>query len=205
MSEDTKIQNAMASAEERPVTPTLPIGTQWNIPEGLNPPPPFPPPETADTSTYEGMEQDNRTGEAIVNGIPTGWAFARPTQLVPTADNPETGRQSVNVTPWGFASASTAQRVLEAMQAKTGLVLDIFKGDKNEQFPTSVLQRYIGVHGQPRRVAVNAGLIASYIARTTCEVSDGKGGKKIVQNAEPAIVQALLELWREIEWNSEAL
>lgn len=155
--------------------------------------------------TYEGMEQDFATGEAIVNGIPTGWTFERPMQLVPTGDNPETGRHSVTVVPWAFATASTAQRVLEAMQAKTGLVLEIFKGDQNEQFPTSVLQRYIGVHGQPRRVAVNAGLTASYIARTTCEVSDGKGGKKIVQNQEPAIVQALVELWREIEWNSEAL
>lgn len=149
--------------------------------------------------TYEGMEQDSSTGEAIVNGIPTGWTFECPTQLVPLAENPETGRQSVTVTPWGFASASTAQRVLEAMQAKTGLVLEIFKGDQNSQFPFSVLQRYIGVEGQPRRVSVNAGLVASYIARTTCEVSDGKGGKKIVQHAEPVVAEALVELWRGID------
>lgn len=158
-----------------------------------------------DLITYEGMEQDSFTGEAIVNGIRTGWSFERPTQLVPLASNPETGRQSVTVTPWGFASASTAQRVLEAMQAKTGLVLEIFKGDQNSQFPLSVLQRYIGVEGQPRRVAVNAGLVASYIARTTCEVSDGKGGKKIVQNAEPSILLAIAELWREMDASAETL
>lgn len=153
-----------------------------------------PAPAVSETTTYEGMEQDNSTGEAICNEIRTGWYFERPTQLVPTASNPETGRQSVSVIPWGFATASTAQRVLEAMQAKTGLHLVIFKGDQNPQFPLSVVQRYIGIQGQSRNNSVNAGLIASQIARTTAEVSDGKGGKKIVQSADGAIAEAISSL-----------
>ena len=76
---------------------------------------------------------------------------------------------------------------------------EIFQGDPNDQFPISVPMRHIGVQGQPRRVAVNAGLVASQIARTTARVSDGQGGTKIVQNANPAIAQAIFSLLAEID------
>lgn len=176
-----------------------------SIPKGMEPPPPAPPvhetatpagppPPVSERTTYEGMEQDNSTGEAICNGIRTGWYFERPMQVVPLASNPETGRQSIAVKPWGFATASTAQRVLEAMQVHTRYPLEIFKGDQNPQFPTSVVQRYIGIQGQSRNNSVNAGLIASQIARTTAEVSDGKGGRKIVQSANGAIAEAIASL-----------
>lgn len=151
------------------------------------------------TVTYEGMEQDAATGEAIVNGIPTGWFFELPTQLAPAPDNPETGRQRVTVTPWAFATPSTAQRVLEAIWKHTLMPCEIFQGDPNDQFPISVPMRHIGLQGQPRRVAVNAGLVASQIARTTARVSDGQGGTKIVQNANPAIAQAIFSLLAEID------
>ena len=151
------------------------------------------------TVTYEGMEQDTATGEAIVNGIPTGWFFELPTQLAPTPDNPESGRQRVTVTPWAFATPTTAQRVLEAIWKHTLMPCEIFQGDPNDQFPISVPMRHIGVQGQPRRVAVNAGLVASQIARTTARVSDGQGGTKIVQNANPAIAQAIFSLLAEID------
>lgn len=148
---------------------------------------------------YEGMEQDALTGEAIVNGIPTGWFFERPTQVLPLPENPETGRHTVTVIPWAFATAATAQRVREAMQLHTQMPLEIFKGDQNPHFPLSVVQRYIGVQGQPRTVSVNAGLVASYIARTTARVSDGLGGMRVVQNDRLAIAGAIESLARAIE------
>lgn len=151
------------------------------------------------TVTYEGMEQDAATGEAIVNGIPTGWFFERPTQVTPLASDPETGRHVVDLNPWAFATPSTAQRVLEAIWKHTLMPCEIFHGDPNEQFPITAPMRHIGVQGQPRRVAVNAGLIASQIARTTARVSDGQGGTKIVQNANPAIAQAIFSLLAEID------
>lgn len=154
-------------------------------------------------ATYEGLEQNTETGEAVCNGIPTGWFFELPTQLAPTPDNPETGRQRVTVTPWAFATPSTAQRVLELLWRHTQIPCEIFQGDANEQFPISVPMRHIGVEGQPRRVAVNAGLVAAEIARTTAEVSDGQGGKKIVQNANPAIALAIFSLLTEIDGEQE--
>lgn len=163
-------------------------------PSQTAPPAPPAPTPASGVSTYEGMDLDNSSGEAICNGIRTGWYFERPVQVVPVASNPETGRSAVAVTPWGYATASTAQRIMELMQAHTQRQLELFKGDPNPQFPVSVLQRYVGVQGQPRRVSVNAGLIASYIARTTAEVSDGKGGKKTVQTVDPHIAEALASL-----------
>ncbi len=150
-------------------------------------------------ATYEGLEQNTETGEAVCNGIPTGWFFELPTQLAPTPDNPETDRQRVTVTPWAFATPSTAQRVLEAIWKHTLMPCEIFQGDPNDQFPISVPMRHIGVQDQPRRVAVNAGLVAAAIARTTAEVGDGMGGKRIVQNANPAIAQAIYSLLTEID------
>lgn len=150
-------------------------------------------------NTFEGMEQAPATGEAIVNGIPSGWFFEQPTQLTPLPENPETGRHSVAVMPWAFATAATAQRVRETMQLHTQMPLEIFAGDQNAQFPLSVRQRYIGVQGQPRTVSVNAGLVASYIARTTARVSDGAGGTRIVQNDRLAIAGAIESLARAIE------
>lgn len=149
-------------------------------------------------ATYEGLEQNTETGEAVCNGIPTGWFFELPTQLAPTPDNPETGRERVTVTPWAFATPSTAQRVLELLWQHTKMPCEIFQGDA-KQFPISVPMRQIGVQDQPRRVAVNAGLVAAAIARTTAEVGDGQGGKRIVQNANPAIAQAIYSLLTEID------
>lgn len=186
-------------AAPKPPAPPVqqqPAVQQPPAPATLTPAPPAP---VGGTTTYEGMEQDNSTGEAIVNGIQTGWYFERPTQIVPLPENPETGRQNITVKPWGFATASTAQRVLELLQVHTQLNLEIFKGEQDSAFPTSVTQRYIGVAGQPRRVAVNAGLIASQIARTTCEVSDGKGGQYITQNSNQAIAEAIAALQLAME------
>lgn len=154
-------------------------------------------------ATYEGLEQNTATGEAVCNGIPTGWFFELPVQLAPTPDNPETGRQRITMAPWAFATPSTAQRVLELLWRHTQMACEIFQGDANEQFPISVPMRHIGVQGQPRRVAVNAGLVAAAIARTTAEVGDGQGGKKIVQNSNPAIAQAIYSLLTEIDGAKE--
>lgn len=184
-----------------PVAPPPPVTVQPVAPPPATvpPAPPAPPAPTGGTATYEGMEQDLATGEAAVNGIWTGWTFERVMQVVPIPGNAETGRMDVRVNPWGFATASTAQRVLELLQVHTHLPLEIFKGDQNDQFPMSAVQRYIGVQGQPRRVAVNAGLIASAIARTTAEVDNGMGGKKIVQNDRLVIAEALASLNNAIE------
>lgn len=177
--------------DPRVIAPPAPEATALVAPPAL--------PVRAGIATYEGMEQDTETGEAICNGIRTGWFFERPKQVVPAPDNPETGLQRVEVTPWAFATASTAQRVLEAIWRHTLMPCELFHGDPNEHFPISAPMRHIGVQGQPRRVAVNAGLIASQIARTTARLGDGLGGFKIVQNQNAAIGQAIFALLREIE------
>lgn len=151
------------------------------------------------TVTYEGMEQDTATGEAIVNGIPTGWFFEQPTQLLPVPESPETGRHTLSVMPWAFATVATAQRVREAMQLHTQMPLEVFSGDQNQHFPLSVRQRYIGVQSQPRTVSVNAGLVASYIARTTARLGDGKGGTRVVQNDRLVLANAIESLARAVE------
>gem|GEM_PF-5071857 len=172
--------------------PALPTGlTEANLRDAL--------PTAHAFATYEAMEQNLSTGEAIVNGIQTGWYFERAVQLLPTPWDMETGRQLSYVSPWAYATLATAMRVLNLMQVHTGMKLVLFDGDQNLHFPTSVLQRHIGVANAPRRVAVNAGLIASYIARTTSNVSDGKGGTKIVQNDRLAIAGAIESLVRAIE------
>lgn len=150
-------------------------------------------------ASYEGMEQNLSTGEAIVDGIQTGWYFERAVQILPTPWDMETGRHLMYVAPWAFATLATARRVLDLMQAHTQMRLVLFNGDQNLHFPTSVLQRHIGVKDQPKRIAVNAGLIASYIARTTARLSDGAGGTRIVQNNRLAIAGAIESLARAIE------
>jgi hypothetical protein len=151
------IPSAESVAGSKPTKPPVPA-----------PPVPAPaatPNDESRIKVFEGLEFDTVTGEAICNGINTGWTFEKPYQLLPvTGSNPDTVMANQYISPWAFATATTADTILRLLQPHFDDVkLEIIKADANSRFPTSVPQRLISAGGSAK---VNAGLIASQIART---------------------------------------
>lgn len=148
---------------------------------------------------FENMEFEMSTGEAFVNGYPTGWTFEFVMQGLPApGENIDTSRQFQLVTPWAYATSETANRIATLMRLNTGRPMRVEFGDENAAFPTTVRQRYISASDGRRKASVNAGLVASQIARTTAWVSDGQGGMRRVQNSAAAIAEALATIEREL-------
>jgi len=132
------------------------------------------PEELAQMETHEGMQFDRATGEAVCNGLRTGWFFLTDvTQSLPTpGQSLDALRSPQKVTPWGFLAEESAQRLMGMVAAvlPPPLTVSIGYGDANSQFPQSVqpkeLQfRTVDTPGKVYRF--QAGLIASAIARTT--------------------------------------
>ena len=150
---------------------------------------------------FENMEFETTTGEAFVNGYPTGWHFEFAMQGLPApGENMDTSRKLTLISPWGFATMETAEKIRKMMQSNTGRSLRIEDGDENTQFPLYVRQRYIVASENGRKASVNAGLVASQICRSTAWVSDGQGGIKRVQNSASAIAEALATIERELTY-----
>lgn len=165
--------------------------------------PPAPPPPSDSISTWEGLEINNSTGEAIVNGLQTGMYFERPAQILPKiGGNPDVDRAVTAISPLSYATKYTADLIIKKLEEKLpGWKLTVVMGDPNKMFPVSVLARYVAVVLENGAIvpASNLGLIAQTIARTTAEVSDGRGGKKFVQDFTGAIDTALGEIRRAVE------
>ena len=161
------------------------------------------PPAAEAISHWEGLDINNSTGEAIVNGIQTGLYFERPAQVLPnTGGNPDVDRSLQMISPLSYATKYTADQVLAKLREYLkGWELTTVMGDPNKMFPVSVLARYVAVKlGDGSIVpASNIGLIAQTIARTTAEVSDGRGGKKIVQDWNGALETAVGEIRRAVD------
>lgn len=148
---------------------------------------------------FENMELETSTGEAFINGLPTGWTFEFVMQGLPAAgENIDTSRAFQLVTPWAYATEATARRVLDMLSQNTRRVLRIELGDTNTTFPTTVRQRYIVANENGKRASVNAGLVAAYIARTTALVSNGQGGYEYVQSNGEFVRNALASIEREL-------
>lgn len=167
------------------------------------PAPPTAPPASDAISHWEGLEINNSTGEAIVNGLQTGLYFERPAQILPqVGGNPDVDRAVTAISPLSYATKYTADLIVKKLEEKLpGWKLTVVMGDPNKMFPVSVLARYVAVVLENGAIvpASNLGLIAQTIARTTAEVSDGKGGKKFVQDFTGAIETALGEIRRAVE------
>lgn len=155
---------------------------------------PSAPVPTAVIETHEGMDIDTGNGEAICNGVRTGWNFLLPAQALPAGgQNLDTSRVATRVSPWGFATRATAGRLRESLQPMMGDVkLAIVNGDQNSQFPYSTLQLYITAGGSAK---INAGLLASEIARTTFYDTINK---RVVQTDREALAGAVLSLQAEL-------
>jgi hypothetical protein len=148
---------------------------------------------------FENMEFDVSTGQAWVNGQETGWSFEFAMQGLPApGENMDTSRKVTLISPWAFATRKTADKIRTMMEQHTGRKFEIEQGDENTQFPTNVRQLYIVAKENGKNASVNAGLVASQIARTTAIVSDGVGGYRRVQNSAMAIAEALTTIEREL-------
>lgn len=167
------------------------------------PAPPTAPPASDAISHWEGLEINNSTGEAIVNGLQTGLFFERPAQILPqVGGNPDVDRAVTMISPLSYATKYTADEILKRLQeAMPGWKFVTLMGDPNKMFPVSVLARYVGVKLEDGAVipASNIGLIAQTIARTTAMVSDGRGGSKKVQDWSGAIETAVGEIRRAVD------
>lgn len=183
-------------------------------PTGTNPPPvtltpavPNPPAAVEGVIEVEGLGFNTSTGEAICNGIQTGLYFERVVQAAPVpGENPDTSRGLHYLPPWNFASLKTA-RLLVGMitELMTGYDFSIEFGDKNNAFPLSTQPRELAVTIAGEKVRIlNLGQLASQVARTVAEVSDGRGGKVIAKsfsplaNALPSIQAAINEAQRRL-------
>lgn len=155
---------------------------------------PAAPVPAADVETHEGMDIDTATGEAICNGVRTGWHFLLPAQALPSGgEHLDTNRVATRVSPWGFATPATAEKLHAALAPMMGdTKLRIIAGDQNSQFPYSTLQLYISAGGSAK---INAGLLASEIARTTFYDTINK---RVVQTDREALAGAVLSLQAEL-------
>lgn len=148
---------------------------------------------------FENMEFDVSTGQAWVNGQATGYSFEFAMQGLPApGENMDTSRKVTLISPWAFATKDTAIKIRNMMEQHTARKFEIESGDENTQFPTNVRQLYIVAKENGKKASVNAGLVASQIARTTAIVSDGVGGYRRVQNSAMAIAEALTTIEREL-------
>lgn len=134
--------------------------------------------------------------------VPTDWFFERVTQGQPRIDNMDGPRDlKVLITPWAFATRRTAELVLEALKEITprDVQLSIQARDKNTQFPYSHDQLHIRAKRGQHKARINAGMVASNIARTTATV-DGT----VKQFPSSALQAAADELLRELDKQEQA-
>lgn len=130
--------------------------------------------------------------------VPTGFCFEQVTQGQPKVTDMEGPRNLiVRVTPWAFATRHTAEMVREKLLPLVpgDVKLSIEPGDKNTQFPFSHDQLYICAKRGQHKARINAGLLASNIARTTATV-DGEVKQFPKQHLEDAVVELVHELDR---------
>lgn len=180
---------------------------------GTNPPPvtltptaPAAPPALEGVIEVEGLGFNTSTGEAICNGIQTGLFFERVVQALPVpGENPDTSRGLQYLPPWNYATAKTAKLIVDLISTLLpGYTFSIAFGDRNAAFPTSILPRELAVEIGSEQVRIlNLGQLASQIARTVANVSDGRGGTMQVKsmspvsNAVPSIMAAINEAQRK--------
>jgi hypothetical protein len=155
---------------------------------------------------FGNVWQKASTGEMFVPAsdnsgwkVPTGYYFQRVTQSQPSVQNPEGPRlPGVALTPWAFATALTALQVMTMLQPVANYPLSLEFADENTQFPLSHREYQIAAVKGNRKARVNAGLLASNIARTTA-VLDGK----VKQFPNEALKLAAMELANELEREEE--
>jgi len=129
--------------------------------------------------------------------VPTGYNFERVTQGQPSVRDLQGPRSLIiRITPWAFATQVSATRLMlnlrEFVPASVELTLQA--GDDNTQFPFShTMWQIRGKQGQ-YKARINAGLLASNVARTTATL-DGQ----VRQFPERALEAAALELQNELQ------
>jgi hypothetical protein len=153
---------------------------------------------------FDSAYQHAQTGEMFVPAsdgsgrlIPTGWYFERVTQSLPSVMNMEGPRTpGVPIRPWAFAALISAGALLGDLEAMLGpsVQLSIEAADQNTQFPYSHNQWQIAAKRGERRARINAGLLASNIARSTA-LLDGQ----VKQFPKWALEAAAGELLRELD------
>jgi hypothetical protein len=153
---------------------------------------------------FDSAYQHPASGEMFVPAsdgsgrlIPTGWYFERVTQSLPSVLNMEGPRTpGVPIRPWAFAAMISAGALLDDLKALLGsdVQLSLEAADDNTQFPYSHRQWQITAKRGDRRARINAGLLASNIARSTA-LLDGQ----IKQFPRPALEAAAGELLRELD------
>ena len=131
--------------------------------------------------------------------IKTGYFFERVTQALPIlgGQGKIVGYTTVNLSPWAFATTETAMDVFNQLRLFTSNAykLSLTEGDfDNGPFPRSHKEWQIQAEYSGKKARINAGLLASNIARTTAFV-DGK----VKQFPEPCLKDAAMELTRELE------
>jgi hypothetical protein len=153
--------------------------------------------------TFDSAFQDKESGEMFVPAsdgsgklLPTGFAFELVTQSQPHVQNMEGPRfPGKIVSPWAFATQPTAENVLKRLKPFVpGAVLYLEAADTNTQFPYSHDQLQIVALRGDREARINAGLLASNIARTTA-LLDGE----VRQFPWSPLSAAAGELLRELE------
>lgn len=152
---------------------------------------------------FDSVYQEILTGEMFVPAsdqsgrlVPTGFYFMRVTQQLPLVEDMQGPRVNrVVLTPWAFATSQTALQICNSLQPLLKDKLTLEPADANSQFPYSAKQWQIAAVRGNRKARVNAGLIASNIARTTAVV-DGK----VKQFPDMALRLAADELVTELEY-----
>lgn len=162
---------------------------------------------------FENMFQDDDTGEAFVKRsgveavtdpekdlLPTGFTFEKAAQMLPDPNNMDGPLLPGNrISPWATATRDTAYKMLTALRPLVpGAILSIEEGEHDPHFKLSHPQLHIGAKMDGRYARSNAGLLASYIARSTAFL-DGK----IKQFPEPHLKAAADELIRELNRDGE--
>lgn len=185
--------------------PAKPVETPKSAGTGTPPMAPAPPkaptkpvaPVSSDIKTFEGMDFDTTNGQAIVNKLETGWHFERVVQALPTpGGNPDVDSSAQLISPWAFATQDTAGRILSMIYAADNrLDVAVEAQEQNDRFPTNVQQLQITARMDDKRARVNAGLVASQIARTTAWDAPNK---RIIQSPNEAINGAVASLKLEL-------
>jgi hypothetical protein len=133
--------------------------------------------------------------------LPTGQYFENVTQSLPSINDMEGPRTpGIVIRPWAFAKLESAWTLMEQLKAmvSSDVTLSVENSDANTQFPYSHPQRQIVGKRGDRRARINAGMLASNIARSTA-LLDGS----IHQFPQPALEAAAGELMRELDRTEE--
>jgi len=159
---------------------------------------------------FDSAYQKLSTGEMFVpasddsgNLIRTKYFFQRVTQVQPIlgADNVVVGQATVGLSPWAFATTETAADVYSQLKpyVPKEYTLSLEESDYNPAGGVRSHKEFQIVARYGNKIArINAGLLASNLARTTAFV-DGK----IKQFPHSALKAAAEELIREIEFKHE--